>query len=69
MRGKGSNKRRRLRRIADGTNTVANKPRPMGKKAAKPTHPWKRSYPSKDPITGKPLKVMEVSEIDGDWQD
>lgn len=49
---------------------VTNKPRPRGAKPARITHPWKRSYRApRDAITGKPLKVMEVSEVDGDWQD
>lgn len=48
---------------------LLNKPRPQVQKPHPPTHPWKKSYPSKDPITGKPLKVMDVGEVDGDWQD
>lgn len=48
---------------------VVNKPRPKGAKPPRITHPWKRSYPKKDPLNGKPLRVMEVSEVDGDWQD
>lgn len=48
---------------------ATNKPRPR-KKSPPISHPWKRTYRApRDPITGKPLKVMEVTEVDGDWQD
>lgn len=49
---------------------MVNKPRPKGAKPPRITHPWKKWVQTKkDPLNGKPLRVMEVTEVDGDWQE